>query len=83
MLGWHRCAIYPVLNQKPHNFATNMLKAYLSAQPSSLSTFMISKTHIVAQMPCGRQLNPKVCGSESVMFLILSFFVTTHFSNNI
>ena len=30
--------------QKPYNFTTNMLKAYLSTQPSSLSTFMISKT---------------------------------------
>ena len=33
---------------------------------------MISKTHISAQQPRGRQLNVKVCGSESAIFLILS-----------
>ena len=33
------------LKRKPYNFATNMLKAYLSAQPFSFSAFMISKTH--------------------------------------
>ena len=49
-----------------------MLKAYLSAQLSSLSAFMIWKTHIVAQKPRGRQLNAKVCGSESAIFRILS-----------
>ena len=32
---------------------------------------MISKTHISAQQPRGRQLNAKVCGSESAIFLIL------------
>ena len=53
-----------------------MLKAYLSAKPSSLSAFMISKTHITAQKLHGRQLNAKVCGSESAIFLILlSFFL--------
>ena len=36
---------------------------------------MISKTHISAQNPPRRQLNAKVCGSESAIFLILlSFF---------
>ena len=55
----------------------NMLKAYLSTQPSSVSAFMISKTHIVAQIPCKRQLNAKPCGIESAIFVILSFFVTT------
>ena len=44
-----------------------MLKAYLSAQPSSLSAFMICKT----QKPRGRQLNAKVCGSESAIFRIV------------
>ena len=33
---------------------------------------MISKTHISAQKPHRRQLNTKVCGSESAIFLILS-----------
>ena len=55
----------------------NMQKAYLSAQASSLSGSVISKTHIVAQKPLERQLNTKVCGSKSVIFGILSVFVTT------
>ena len=46
-----------------------MRKAYLSVQPCSLSTFMIWKTHIVAQKPRGRQLNAKVCDSEVPFFL--------------
>ena len=66
--------------QKPYNFTTNTQKAYLSAQASSLSAFLISKTHISGQKSRGRQLNPKVCGSKSAIFLILSFFVTTFFS---
>ena len=41
---------------KPYNFTTNMLKAYLSTQPSSLSAIMINKNHIVTQKPHGRQL---------------------------
>ena len=44
-----------------------MLKAYLSTQASSLSAFVISKTHISGQKPCERQLNAKVCGSKSVV----------------
>ena len=62
-----------------------MLKAYLSAQASSLSAFVISKTHISGQKPRGRQLNAKVCGSESAIFRILSFFLvkTTMFNNDI
>ena len=63
-----------------------MLKAYLSTQPSSLSAFMISKTHITAQKPHGRQLNAEVCCRESAIFLILlSFFLvkTTKFNNDI
>ena len=51
---------------------------------------MISKTHISPQKPRGRQLNAKVCGSESAIFLILlsfflSFFLvkTTNFNNDI
>ena len=55
---------------------TNMLKAHLSTQPSSFSAFMISKTHIIAQKPHGRQLNAKVCSSESAIFLSLSFFLS-------
>ena len=63
--------IYALLKQKPYNFTTNMLKAYLSAQASSLSAFVISKTHISGQKPRGRQINAKVCGSESAIFRIL------------
>ena len=76
---------YTVLKQKPYNFTTNTLKAYLSAQASSLSAFVISKTHISGQKPLGRQLNAKVCGSESAIFRILSFFLvkTTMFNNDI
>ena len=37
---------------------------------------MISKTHISAQKPRGRQLNAKVCGSESAIFRLLSFFLS-------
>ena len=54
-----------------------MLKAYLSTQPSCMNAFKISKTHVVAQKPRGRQLNEKVCGSESAIFHLLSFFVQT------
>ena len=38
---------------------TTSLKVYLSAQPTSSSAFVISKTHTVAQKPHGRQLNAK------------------------
>ena len=41
---------------------------------------MISKTHISAQKPRGRQLNAKVCGSQSA---ILSRNKTTKFNNDI
>ena len=46
---------------------------------------MISKTHVSAQKSRGRQLNTKVYGYESVIFLILlSFFLqTTMFNNDI
>ena len=54
--------------QKPYNVNTNTLKAYLSAQASSLNAFVISKTHNVAQKLRGRQLNAKVCGRKSVIF---------------
>ena len=50
------------------------LKASLCAQASSLSGFVISKTRISGQNPHGRQLNAKVCGSESAIFLILSCY---------
>ena len=65
-----------------YNFTTNTLKAYLSTQASSLRAFVISKTHISGQKPRGRQLNKKVCGSKSAIFVILSFFVQTTLSNN-
>ena len=35
------------LKQKPYNFTTNTLKAYLSAQTSSFSAFVIRKTNTV------------------------------------
>ena len=53
---------------------TSPLKASLRAHASSLSAFVISKTRISGQNPHGRQLNAKVCGSESGIFLILSCF---------
>ena len=59
--------------QKPYNFTTlNMLKAYLSAQASSLSGFVISKSHISrGHKPRARQINAEVCGSESAIFRTL------------
>ena len=62
------------LGQKLSNFTTNALKAYLCAQACTLNAFVISKIHMVAQKPRGRQLNAKVCGSESAIFLLLSLF---------
>jgi len=44
---------------------------------------MISKTHISAQKPHGRQLNAKVCGCESAIFRLLSFSLATMFNNDI
>ena len=71
---------YVILKQKPYNFTTNTLKAYLSAQASSLR---VSKTHKwpKALKPRKRQLNKKVCGSKSAIFVILSFFLQTTLSN--
>ena len=76
MKGWRRRAIYAILKPKPYNFTTNTQKAYLSAQASSLSAFVISKTHISGQKPRGRQINTKVCVSKSAIFVILSFFLS-------
>ena len=68
--------LYAILKQKPYNFTTNMLKAYLSAQASSLSGFVISKTHVSGQKPPRRELNTEACCSESAIFrILLSFFV--------
>ena len=64
-------AQYAILKQKPYNFTTNTQKPYLSIQASSLSTFVISKTHISGQKPRGRQLNAKVCDSKSAIFRLL------------
>ena len=46
---------------------------------------MISKTHISAQRPRGRQLNTKVCGSESAIFsfFFLSFLLRPQSSTTI
>ena len=53
-----------------------MLIAYLSAQASSLSAFVISKTPISGQ-------NAKVCDSKSAIFHILSsFFLRYDFCSN-
>ena len=43
-------------------------------------SFVISKTHISGQKLHGRQLNAKVCGNESAIFLIL--LCSDHLSNN-
>ena len=44
---------------------------------------MISKTHISAQKPRGRQLNTKVCGSENGIFLLCSdHFVKQRYLEN-
>jgi len=59
-----------------------MLKAYLSAWSSSLSAFMISKTHISAQKPCGRQLNAKVWGSKSAFLSCSDHFVKQRYLEN-
>ena len=75
---------YAILKQKPYNFTTNTQKAYLSAQASSLSAFVISKTHISGQKPCGRQINTKVCVSKSAIFVILvTTFVQTTISRKL
>ena len=65
-------AIYEILKQKPYNFTTNMLKAYLTTQPSSFRASMINNTNTLSQKPCGRQLNTKVYGSKKAIFLVLS-----------
>ena len=49
-----------------------MTSPHLTAQPSSSTAFMINKTHVVTQKPRGRQLNTKVCGSESAIFYLTS-----------
>ena len=59
-----------------------MLKAYLSTQPFPFRASVIIKTNILAQKPCGRQLNTKVCGNESAIFLILSFFCQPKYLEN-
>ena len=53
------CITEQLLKRKWYNFATKILQAFLSAQASSLSAFVISKTRIVAQKPQGRQLTAK------------------------
>ena len=45
------------LKQKPQNFTTDTLKAYLSTQAFSFRSFMTRKTHTVAQKQHERQLN--------------------------
>ena len=66
------------VKEKPYKSTTNMLKAYLSTQPSPLSAFMISTTCGVAQKPRGKQFNKKVCSSESTInFLLFCLFYST------
>ena len=55
-MAW-RCSTEAKAISHDHKYAN-----YLSAQPSSLSAFITSKMHIVAQRPRRRQLNAKVCG---------------------
>ena len=59
------------LSKKPYNLC------YVSTQPFPLSAFMISKTHIVAPKPHTGQLNLKVCGSKSVIFISILNVKTT------
>ena len=61
-----------------YNLTTNTLKAYLSAQASPLSAFVISNTRISGQS-LTRQLNAKVCDSKSAIFRIL---FSDNFSSN-
>ena len=42
---------------------------------------MLSKAHIDSQKAHGRQLNTKVCDIESVIFVILSCFLSSLFNN--
>ena len=42
---------------------------------------MLSKAHIDSQKAHGRQLNAKVCDIESVIFVILSRFLSSLFNN--
>ena len=42
---------------------------------------MLSKAHIDSQKAHGRQLNAKVCDIESVIFVILSCFLSSLFNN--
>ena len=56
--------------QKPYNFTTNTLKAYLSTQDSTSSALVISMTHISGQKPRGRQLSK----SKRAIFRRLSLF---------
>ena len=62
------------LKQKPYNFTTNTLKAYLSTQASYLSAFVISKIHIVAQKP--------KCAVVKVPFFVFFFLCSDHLSND-
>ena len=59
--------LYAILKQKPYNFTTSTLKAYLSIQAYSLSGFVISKTHISGQKPRRTQLTQK-CAVMKVPF---------------
>ena len=77
--GWRRRAIYAYLISKSHITYHKHAKKFTS----SLSAFVISKTHTSEQKPQGTQLNAKVCGSESAIFLILALATTTTFDNDI
>ena len=69
-MTWTCNIFYAILKQKLYNFTINELKAYLNGQTSSLSAFVISKTHIVAQNPCRRQLNAKVVKGPFFIFFL-------------
>ena len=58
---------------------SNTLRCCLSAQPFSLSAFVMSKTYIVAQKPHEKQLNVKVFHSKSATFFF-SFFALYNYT---
>ena len=63
--------------------ATNMVKVYLSTQTSSLSAFVIWKTHTVAKKSRGRQLNANVCGVTVICVPPVNVCPQTHFPSDI
>ena len=44
---------------------------------------MISKTYVGAQKPRGRQLNAKMCGSETAILFVFFLVKTTMFNSDV